>query len=103
MMLMSFSTNLFGAGNSATVFSLKSMEMLDKENKSGIFASDAMCMFMAVNMSMVQIVPVTIIKILSDSGSTNPESIIIPSIIAGLISMIASILVCKIYEGKGYD
>jgi len=98
MMLMSFSTNLFGAGNSATVFSLKSMAMLDSENGGSPVASDAMCMFMAVNMSMVQIVPVTIIKILTDSGSSNPEGIIIPSIIAGLVSMAASILVCKFYE-----
>lgn len=29
MMVMSFIANIFGAGNSATVFSLKSMEMLE--------------------------------------------------------------------------
>src|SRR5690554_3540453 len=31
MMIMSFTANIFGAGNSATVFSLKTMEMLDNE------------------------------------------------------------------------
>ncbi|MDD2217517.1 MAG: nucleoside recognition domain-containing protein [Eubacteriales bacterium] len=98
MMLMSFTANVFGAGNSATVFSLKAMERLDKENGGSTDASDAMCMFMAVSMSMIQLVPITIIKIRNDLGSQNPGSIIIPAIVAGLISMAVSIAVCKYYE-----
>ncbi|MGI6727342.1 MAG: nucleoside recognition domain-containing protein [Anaerovoracaceae bacterium] len=101
MMLMSFTANIFGAGNSATVFSIKAMSMLDQENGKSPVASNAMCMFMAVNMSMLQLVPITIIKIRSDAGSIDPESIIVPSIIVGLISMIASIAVCKMIERKG--
>ncbi|HPO05144.1 MAG TPA: nucleoside recognition domain-containing protein [Bacillota bacterium] len=100
MILMSFSANIFGAGNSATIFALKSMVMLDEENGRSPVASDAMCMFLAVNMSMIQIVPVTIVKIRSDAGSEDPGSIIIPSILAGFASMIVSIAVCKFYERK---
>lgn len=101
MMIMSFTANIFGAGNSATVFSIKSMVMLDVENNKREIASDAMCMFIAVSMSMVQLVPITVIKIRSDAGSINPGSIIVPSIIAGLVSMVASIVVCKYFERKG--
>ena len=100
MMIMSFMANIFGAGNSATIFSLKAMELLDKENPHPFYASDAMCMFMALSMSMIQLVPITVIKIRSDLGSSAPEDIILPSIIAGLISMIISVLVCKIFERK---
>lgn len=100
MILMSFTANLFGAGNSATVFSLKAMEMLDAENHRKTYASNEMCMFIAVNMSMIQLVPITVIKIRTEAGSVSAGSIIIPSIIAGLISMAASILVCKLYERK---
>ncbi|MDD4582983.1 MAG: nucleoside recognition domain-containing protein [Eubacteriales bacterium] len=100
MMLMSFTANIFGAGNSATVFSIKTMVMLDKENRGSHEASDTMCMFLAVNMSMIQLVPITIIKIRSDAGSADPGSIILPSIIVGLISMVASIGVCKLFERK---
>lgn len=100
MILMSFTANVFGAGNSSTVFSLKAMEMLDEENNRKTSASNEMCMFVAVNMSMIQLVPITVIKIRSEAGSVNAGSIIIPSIIAGLISMAASIFVCKIYERK---
>ena len=100
MMIMSFMANIFGAGNSATVFSLKAMEMMDEENGHSAAASNTMCMFIALSMSMIQLVPVTVIKVRSDLGSASPESIIIPSIAAGLVSMIASVWVCKFYERK---
>lgn len=100
MMIMSFMANIFGAGNSATVFSLKAMELLDEENEHSPHASDSMCMFVALTMSMIQLVPITVIKIRSDLGSISPEDIILPSIIAGLISMIISVWVCKFYERK---
>lgn len=100
MIIMSFMANIFGAGNSATVFSLKAMEMMDEENGHSDAASNTMCMFIALSMSMIQLVPVTVIKIRSDLGSVSPESIIIPSIVAGLVSMIASVWVCKFYERK---
>ncbi|MHC1722876.1 MAG: nucleoside recognition domain-containing protein [Aminipila sp.] len=100
IILMSFMANIFGAGNSATVFSLKAMERLDIENQYGDTASNTMCMFLALNMSMIQLVPITVIKIRSQLGSTDSASIIIPSIIVGAISMVASVIVCKYYERK---
>lgn len=100
MMIMSFMANIFGAGNSATVFSLKAMELMDKENGHSQTASNTMCMFISLSMSMIQLVPVTVIKVRSDLGSVSPESIIIPSIAAGLVSMIASVWVCKFFERK---
>lgn len=100
IMMMSFVTNIFGAGNSATVFSLKAMERLDDENNHSIYASNTMCMFVITTMSMVQLVPVAIIKIRSDLGSADSGDIIIPSIIAGVISMIIPIFICKMYERK---
>ena len=103
IMMMSFITNIFGAGNSATVFSLKAMERLDAENNHSIYASNTMCMFVTTTMSMVQLVPVTIIKIRSDLGSADSGDIIIPSIIAGVVSMIIPIFVCKYYERKYPD
>ncbi|MDO4545594.1 MAG: nucleoside recognition domain-containing protein [Bacillota bacterium] len=100
MMIMSFMANIFGAGNSATVFSLKAMELLDEENGHSPYASNAMCMFVALTMSMIQLVPIAVIKIRSDLGSVSPEDIILPSIAAGLISMIVSVWVCKLFERK---
>lgn len=103
MMIMSFMANIFGAGNSATIFSLKAMELLDEENGHSRYASNAMCMFISLTMSMIQLVPVTVIKIRSDLGSASPEDIIIPSILAGLASMIVSVWICKLFERKNPD
>lgn len=102
MMIMSFMANIFGAGNSATVFSLKAMELLDEENTNSVYSSNAMCMFLALTMSMIQLVPIAIIKIRSDLGSETPEDIILPSILAGIISMIISVIVCKYCERKDH-
>lgn len=100
MMIMSFMANIFGAGNSATIFSLKAMELLDAENERSRYASNEMCMFIALSMSMIQLIPVTVIKIRSDLGSSSPEDIIVPSIVSGLVSMIVSVCICKIFERK---
>jgi len=100
MMLMSFMANLFGAGNSATVFSLKAMELLDEENHGSAYASNDMCMFITLSMSMIQLVPISVIKIRSDLGSASPEDIILPSIIAGVVSMAVSVCACKLFERK---
>lgn len=100
IILMSFIANIFGAGNSATVFSLKAMEKLDMENKYSDTANDTMCMFIALNMSMIQLVPITVIKIRSQLGSADPASVIVPSLVVGFISMVASVIVCKYYERR---
>ncbi len=100
LMLMSFIANIFSAGNSATVFSLKAMERLDISNSHKEYASSSMCMFAAVSMSMIQLVPVSLIQIRQQLGSADPGIIIIPSIAAGLISMLVSILTCKFFEYK---
>lgn len=98
--LMSFTANVFGAGNSATVFSIQAMTLLDRDNQGREDASDAMCMFVAVNMSMVQLIPITVLAIRSEAGAIRPESVILPSIFAGMVSMTISILACKYYERK---
>ena len=103
MMIMSFMANIFGAGNSATVFSLKAMKRLDVENGHSPCASNAMCMFIALTMSMIQLVPITVIKVRSDLGSAAPDDIILPSIAAGLISMTVSVWICQLCERKSPD
>lgn len=100
MIVMSFMANIFGAGNSATVFSIKAMELLDEDNGFSRYASNSMCMFTALSMSMIQLVPIAVIKIRSDLGSVSPEDIILPSIVAGLLSMAASVMVCRAFERK---
>lgn len=96
--VMSFVANLFGVGNSATVFGLKAMERLESINQGSKYASNEMCMFLAVNMSAIQLVPITVMKIRSEAGSVNPGDIIAPGLIVSLITTIVAIAVCKYCE-----
>ncbi|WIV12309.1 nucleoside recognition domain-containing protein [Proteiniborus sp. MB09-C3] len=98
--IMNMVTNMFGAGNSATAIGLKAMEEMNSLNKDKKRATNAMCMFLVINMSSIQIVPLTVIKIRTDAGSLNPTEIIGTSLIASTISTIVGILSVKILEKK---
>ncbi len=97
-MMMNMVANMFGAGNSATALGLKAMEDLQKLNTDKKVASNTMAMFLAINMSSIQLIPLTIMKLRADAGSVNPSEIIITSILATIVSTLVAIMACKIME-----
>ncbi|MCG8540542.1 MAG: spore maturation protein [Clostridia bacterium] len=96
--VMNIVANMFGAGNSATALGLKAMEELQKLNSRKEVATNAMAMFLVVNMSSVQLIPLTVLKIRADAGSENPTEIIATTLIATGISTIVGIVSCKLME-----
>lgn len=98
--VMNMVTNMFGAGNSATAIGLKAMEEMNSLNRDKRRATNAMCMFLVINMSSIQLVPLTVIKIRADAGSINPTEIIGTSLIATAVSTIIGVLSTKILEKK---
>lgn len=98
--IMSFMSNIFGAGNSSTVFALRAMEKLDKQNHSRISASNDMCMFAVVNMAFAPLVPLITVNLRQELGSSEPYSIILPSLIVSISTIIISIFTCKILERR---
>lgn len=99
--VMNIVTNMFGAGNSATALGIKAMEEMNKLNIDKKKATNAMCMFLVINMSSVQLVPLTVLKIRADAGSLNPTEIISTSLIATIISTVVGITSAKILQGRG--
>lgn len=97
--LMNFIANMFGVGNGATAFGLKAMEELESLNPHKGKATNAMIMFLIINMSALQLVPLTVIKLRHDYGSQDPTAIIGPTILATTLSTIVAIIVGKIFEG----
>lgn len=97
-MMMNFVANMFGAGNSATALGLKAMKELQQLNPRRERATNAMCMFLVINMSSIQLVPLTVLKIRGDSGSIHPTEIIGTTLIATTVSTVVGILACKILE-----
>lgn len=105
--------NILGLGWAATPAGLKAMEALaglEEErgnpeyiNKpgsglTGRTASDEMCVFLILNISSLQLIPVNIIAYRSQYGSVNPSSIIVPAILATLCSTLAAVIFCKLHR-----
>lgn len=99
--IMSFMANIFGAGNSSTIFALRTMEKLDNENRHSSVASNDMCTFAVVNMAFAPIFPVMAVQIRTDAGSCDPYSIVLPSAVTAVATITVSIIACKYFEKKG--
>ena len=70
--------NVLGLGWAATPPGLLAMKALQKLNLKKDEASNAMCMFLIVNISSVQLISVNIIAYRSQYGSANPSEVIGP-------------------------
>lgn len=90
-MLLNITANMLGLNNAATPLGLRAMEDLQKLNPHPNIATNAMCMFLAINTSSLQLVPTTAISILAAAGATQPTVIVGPSLIATSISTIVGI------------
>lgn len=94
--VMNLSANFLGLGNAATPFGIKAMEELQKVNRKKDTATDAMCMFLVLNTSALQLIPTTVIALRSDAGSKAPVEIIPCIWAASLCAAFAGILAAKV-------
>lgn len=105
-----FLANFFGLGNAATPAGLQAMrelsELEEERRRGGISgaaqkrgtASREMCTFLILNISSLQLIPVSIIAYRTQYGSANPAGITGPAILATAASTGTAILFCKIME-----
>jgi spore maturation protein A len=83
---LNFLANLFGLGDAATPLGIKAMQDLQSLNRNGDTVSHEMMLFIVINTSSIQLIPFTVIGILSDFGSKNPSGVVLPTILATLVS-----------------
>lgn len=91
-MVMNIAANMLGLANAATPFGLQAMKELQRLNPHVHIASNAMCTFLAINTSSVQLIPATAIAFLAANGSLHPSSIVFTSLIATSVSTIVAII-----------
>lgn len=89
--------NFFGLGWAATPAGLQAMKDLDALERERIGkktkkASTEMCAFLVLNISSLQLIPVTVIAYRSQYGSPNPTAIVGPAIVATAISTLAGVV-----------
>jgi spore maturation protein SpmA len=95
-MLMNMAANMLGLGNAATPLGLRAMRDLETLNPHPGKATNAMCTFLAINTSSVQLIPTTAIAILVAAGSTNPTAIVGTSLLATLCAATVAITSVKL-------
>jgi spore maturation protein A len=94
-MILNIAANMLGLTNAATPFGLQAMKELARLNPNPEEASDAMCTFLAINTSSVQLIPTTAIAYLAANGATHPTDIIATSLIATSVSTIIALFTVK--------
>ncbi|MDE6361961.1 MAG: hypothetical protein K2L53_03190, partial [Clostridia bacterium] len=57
---------------------------------------DNMILFMVVNSTSIQLIPATIIGLRASAGSNAPSDIILPSLLATLISTVTGVVLAKL-------
>ena len=97
-MLMNMAANMLGLGNAATPLGLRAMRDLESLNPRPGVASNAMCTFLAINTSSVQLIPATAIAILAAAGSARPTVIVGTAFFATLCAASVAVISAKIFE-----
>ena len=110
--------NVLGLGWAATPMGLKAMkelaslerERIAKQKKPGGMdpddvqvtkASDEMCTFLVINISSLQLIPVSVIAYRAQYGAVNPAAIVLPGLIAKVASTLAAVIFCRWMGKKG--
>jgi spore maturation protein A len=95
--IMNISANMLGLGNAATPFGIKAMEYLQELNKKDS-ASNAMCRFLVINTSSVQLIPAVMIGIRASLGAQNPADFVIVSVLSTSTALMAGLILNKHLE-----
>ena len=93
--------NIVGLGWAATPPALKAMQELAKDNKGSKSASREMCVFLILNISSLQLIPVNVIAYRSQYGSADPAGIIGGGILATMASTGAAVVYVLVMQRWG--
>lgn len=97
---VNLAADLLGMGGAATPAGLKAMRKMAAAGGYTGRLSDAMGMFLVLNMCSVQLLPTTMIAIRMQSGSKNPADIVWPTLISTAVSGMTGIVLCKILAAR---
>lgn len=85
---MSLATSVLGIGGASVPYGIKAVENMD--DGSGV-ATFPVIMTIIFASSGVQLLPTTVMSLMTAAGSTNPSFIILPTILSGLVTTIVGV------------
>ena len=94
---MNMSFNMLGVGNAATPTGIKAFNALQDGSDK---ATATMVMLLVINTTSIQLLPTTIIGMRVTAGSANATDIIMPSLIATIISTVVGVIFVKLIYRK---
>ena len=99
-MVLNISANMLGLGNAATPFGIKAMMQLNRLNPFPGTATNAMCLFLAINTSSVALMPLGAIGVRAAAGCADPAAIWIPSLLATLTSTSVALILALYFASR---
>ena len=87
--------NMMGVGMAATPAGLEAMKELQRGQKDPHTATDSMCTFLILNISSLQLVPITMVAYRSQYGSKAPAAVLGPALVATACSTLAAVVFCQ--------
>lgn len=97
---LNITSNILGIGNAATIYGLKAIDEMQRDNLDKKTSTDNMNILTVINAASIQLIPTTIITLRAVNGADNPSDILIPVWITSSISLLVGIITIKILNKR---
>lgn len=94
---LNLSANILGMSGATTPMGIKAIRALDKSQNSDY----AVAMFFVINATSVQLIPSSVLALRTQAGSASPSDVILPTVLATLLSSVIGIILVKTFLKKG--
>ena len=95
-MSLNISANILGMSGATTPMGIKSIQELEKHPNTEY----AIAMFFVINATSVQLIPSSVLALRTSMNASSPADIILPTILATLLSSVIGVLLVKIFIKK---
>ncbi len=93
LLSMNLSCNLLGLNGLATPYAIDAFKNLEEENNE-----NAKTMLFVISATSIQLLPTSVMQLMTQNGATNTSYIILPSLIATAISTAIGVILCKVFK-----
>ena len=90
--------NMLGVSNAATPMGIRAAQAMNR--KGDKVPSAALCLFLVINATSVQLLPTSVLSLRYAAGSAAPANIVLPSLVASSVSTALGILLCRQIEKR---
>lgn len=94
---LNMSANILGMSGATTPMGIKAIKEMERHGVSEY----AISMFFVINATSIQLIPSSVLALRIKCGALDPSNIILPTVLATLLSSVIGVLLVKIFIKKG--